>query len=374
MLSNSKPKVSILLSVYNHEKYVKKSIDSILKQTYTNFELIILDNGSTDRSGKIISEFKDKRIVFLQEKKNITAYFGVQACFEKAKGELIAFMGSDDLWENTKLEKQVSFLEKNPEYGMVFTETDMIDAQGKTADWTPFFSAERNMSRYEWLRHFFFFSNCVCWPSCLMYKDLKEKTSYSDARFLQLGDFNIWIKALTRSSLYIYPEVLTHYRQHGENESQKNIDLLHNRSNLEITYIFQTYEKLSCEVLLAIFPELRNIHNFNETNKLYYLARISLDYYRDSPNYNARRMFGLQIIFSIYSRDDLAKNLEKSCHFGIRDFYTLTGLPIDISYSKSSNHINLLHSNRDLSDVRFKTLYKEIIKRFKWKTKSLLGC
>lgn len=138
-MNADKPKISVVMSVYNHENFVAKAIDSVLEQTFCDFELIILDNGSTDKSGYIIKGFSDTRMRVIREEKNIGAYWGIEKCRNIAEGKYIAFIGSDDIWEHSKLEKQYEFMEKNPEYGASFTEVKLIDGHGQFLDWSPFF-------------------------------------------------------------------------------------------------------------------------------------------------------------------------------------------------------------------------------------------
>jgi glycosyltransferase involved in cell wall biosynthesis len=326
------PRVSVVMSVYNHERYVREAITSVLSQTYGNFDLIVLDNGSTDRSREIIAGFQDPRVVTLFEPQNLTAYFGIHRCIDASTGEYVAFIGSDDVWESTKLEKQVAFTLSHPHYGMVFTESDIIDSDGNRRNWTPFLSAKRNMSRVQWLRHFFFFSNCVCWSSCLMARHLIRPASYADARFRQLGDLYGWITALTQSELYIYPETLTHFRQHGENESSKDIHRVHMRADIESIYIFELYKSFNVDDLKEIFPELKTVENMTNDNKDYYIARLAIDKLHESMNAASRRLFGIQTIFSFYSSEQRAVELRNQDQFTLEDFYRTTGLGIDLSY------------------------------------------
>src|SRR5436189_263834 len=111
------PKVSVILTCYNTEKYLRESIESVLNQTYKDFELIIWYDESTDNSWDIISGYTDERIrVFRHEPNGFAAHFQ-QAITEVARGEYIAVHHSDDAWELEKLEKQVAFLDVHPEIG-----------------------------------------------------------------------------------------------------------------------------------------------------------------------------------------------------------------------------------------------------------------
>ena len=107
------PKVSVLMPCYNHEKYVGEAIESVLNQTYKDFELFVVDNGCTDNSYNVIKSFEDPRIKVFQLKKNdIEEAYRIM--LRNQKGKYIAMMYSDDIWEKNKLEKQMMILEKNP--------------------------------------------------------------------------------------------------------------------------------------------------------------------------------------------------------------------------------------------------------------------
>ncbi|MBO7559978.1 MAG: glycosyltransferase family 2 protein [Alphaproteobacteria bacterium] len=120
-MPQKKPKVSVIMPAYNVEKYVGEAIESILKQTFTDFEFIILNDGSTDNTSSIIREYakKDKRIKFIDNKTNKGFIASLNECLDVAQCEYIAKMDSDDISKPTRLAKQVDFLEKHPDYGMV---------------------------------------------------------------------------------------------------------------------------------------------------------------------------------------------------------------------------------------------------------------
>jgi Glycosyltransferases involved in cell wall biogenesis len=125
------PKVSVVLTSYNHEKYIKEAIDSVLNQTYTDFELIIWDDASTDNSWNIINCYNDKRIIKFRNEYNRRAVYAINnSISEVAKGEYIAIHHSDDVWEPAKLKKQVEFLDNNQGCGAVFTAASIIDDNG----------------------------------------------------------------------------------------------------------------------------------------------------------------------------------------------------------------------------------------------------
>ena len=114
--------VSIIMPSYNTSEYVEESIKSVLNQTYTNWELIIVDDCSTDNSEEIIKQFThDARIRFFKNEKNSGAAISRNFALREAKGKWIAFLDSDDLWEPEKLEKQIGFMREN-DYKFSYTD------------------------------------------------------------------------------------------------------------------------------------------------------------------------------------------------------------------------------------------------------------
>lgn len=126
------PKISVLMGMYNNAKTVADSIDSILAQTYTDWELIICDDGSDDESVKIVNSYieKDNRIVLLQNDSNHGLSYALNRCLEVAKGEYCARMDGDDLCDAERFEKQLNFLENHSEYGFVSTTMKRFDEGG----------------------------------------------------------------------------------------------------------------------------------------------------------------------------------------------------------------------------------------------------
>jgi glycosyltransferase involved in cell wall biosynthesis len=119
MLEEKKIKVSCILRVYNGEKYIREAIDSILNQTYKDFEFIMIDDGSTDDTVKIIESYNDSRIKLYKNEKNMGLSYATNRGIELAKGEYIALVDSDDVYYNTRLEKQVKYLDENMDVGAV---------------------------------------------------------------------------------------------------------------------------------------------------------------------------------------------------------------------------------------------------------------
>lgn len=121
--------VSVIMPVYNNEKFVSQAVQSVLNQTISDLELIIIDDGSTDGTRNVIESFSDERIKYHYQE-NAGPGAGRNNGMSLSKGEFIAFIDSDDMYKPNKLERQIEFLKENPQYGLVYCEAEVIDAQG----------------------------------------------------------------------------------------------------------------------------------------------------------------------------------------------------------------------------------------------------
>jgi len=124
--------VSIITPTYNAARFIGETIESILQQSFKNFELIIVDDCSTDHTEKVVKEYmeKDKRIKFYKLEKNSGAAIVRNTALEKAKGRYVAFLDSDDTWYPEKLEKQLQFMSEN-KYGFSFTSYELMNEEGR---------------------------------------------------------------------------------------------------------------------------------------------------------------------------------------------------------------------------------------------------
>ncbi len=128
----NEPLVSIITPLYNCEKYIEETILSVINQTYKNWEMIIVDDCSKDNGTEIVEKYqrKDNRIKLFKNEINLGGAGTRNKCIEKAKGKYIAFLDSDDLWKKEKLEKQISFMEKN-NYLFSYTKYERINEEGE---------------------------------------------------------------------------------------------------------------------------------------------------------------------------------------------------------------------------------------------------
>ena len=260
------PKVSVILTSYNHAAYIAAAIESVLDQTFADFELLIIDDGSTDNSREIIRRFADSRIRTFLYEENRGPVLAIREAVNSARGKYIAVHHSDDLWALDKLEKQVAFLDANENFGACFTRVEFIDERGyicelDDGDFYKKIFEQRNRSRAEWLNYFFYNANCLCHPSAMVRREAYEKYRLLEVHgFWQLPDLLMWIRLCFHTEIYILPERLTKFRlrrARQENTSATSFDKLV-RADLEFYFIARefVYNFTDNKFFLEVFPKI----------------------------------------------------------------------------------------------------------------------
>ncbi|MDX1949056.1 MAG: glycosyltransferase [Rickettsiales bacterium] len=219
------PKISVILTSYNHAAYIAETIKSILNQTFKDFELIILENISDDNSVDIIKSFNDDRIKFIQNPVNMGMVLSVNKGISLAKGKYIAHISSDDIWLPTKLEKQIKYLDENPNCGACFTKVLVINEEGVASksvqNYQRVFDNASNKNNIEWLKFFFNIGNSLCYPSALVRAECYKNLGAFDARYQIALDVDMWIRICTKYEIQIIDEILTKFRS-GSNSTSSS--------------------------------------------------------------------------------------------------------------------------------------------------------
>ncbi|MCH5307081.1 MAG: glycosyltransferase family 2 protein [Prevotella sp.] len=201
---------SIITPSYNTAGYIPETIESVLVQTYPNWELIIVDDCSTDNTDEIVTQYfvKDARIRYIRNKKNSGAAYSRNRALREAQGRWVAFLDSDDLWEPEKLEKQIRFMEEN-NYAFSYTNYLEIDKDSKTTG--KIVSGPKRITKIGMF--------AFCWPGCLtvMY-DVQKVGLVQIANIKKNNDYAMWLKACKRADCYLLDDCLARYRR-GRNGS-----------------------------------------------------------------------------------------------------------------------------------------------------------
>jgi len=196
--------VSIIMPSYNTAKYIGASIESIQAQTYTNWELIIVDDCSTDNSDEVVEQYLvDRRIKYLKNEKNSGAAISRNYALREAGGKWIAFLDSDDLWLPEKLEKQIKFMEENH---YLFTYTDyQIQLNG---EWLPYVYTGPNKVTKRKLYDYCYFSTITV----IYNREAVGLIQIKDIR--KNNDYAMWLKVIEKTPCYRMSECLSCYIKH----------------------------------------------------------------------------------------------------------------------------------------------------------------
>jgi glycosyltransferase involved in cell wall biosynthesis len=211
-------KVSVVTSVYNGEKYLAEAIESVLCQTFTDFEFILVDDGSQDRTWGIISKYaqNDARIIPLQNNVNLGVVAGLNRGLDASRGQYIARQDADDISNPERLARQVAFLDKEQDYGAVATTVIYIDTQGKTLDIpSPFIASENEEIQEKLLEN-----NCLCGPTLMIRRTSLEVAGFWFGEGLDASeDYDICLRLGEVSKLASLREPYYGYRQHSQSAS-----------------------------------------------------------------------------------------------------------------------------------------------------------
>jgi glycosyltransferase involved in cell wall biosynthesis len=220
---NQNPLVSVIMPVYNAGNFLMKAIESILNQTYQNFEFIIVDDASTDNSWEIIQKYTKKypqKIKAFQLKKTLNR--GGDACanfaLKKAKGKYIVRMDADDIAHPKRLEKQVEFLEKNKNVFLVGSNAWVIDKKGKKI------GEKKVPTSYQEIYKQYFIFHPIIHPSVMFRKYIKGKKFFYPKKFSANNDYYVFFNLLLSGFIFKnLEEKLLYYRIHGKNDTFSNM-------------------------------------------------------------------------------------------------------------------------------------------------------
>ena len=211
---NTMPKVSVVIPAYNAMNYLPKTLNSVLQQTFSDFEVLIIDDGSTDHlQAWVAQNITDPRVRLITQ-----ANQGLSGArntgIANAQGEYVAFLDADDLWEPTKLEKQVDYLDNNSTVGLVYNWIALIDAEGNPTGRIMGGNIEGDVLE-EILQR-----NIIDCPSVLVRRKCFETVGMFDITLRSVEDWDMWIRIAGHYPLAVIKEPLVYYRQHSSNMSK----------------------------------------------------------------------------------------------------------------------------------------------------------
>jgi len=210
------PLVTILMLTYNRAHFLPEAIESVIHQTYQNWELVIIDDGSTDRTTDLMTSYTDPRIRYIRHDTNAGLHSRRRESLTHVRGQYAAILDSDDKWlDNDKLTSQVEFLEAHLDYVLVGTNTELINAEGAKIGVNVFALTDKDIRNRLLLRNQFTHSSVLIRSAAIKKTNGYQPTLAEDLElFLQLGNIG---------KLANLPEIMTAHRVHGESANDHGI-------------------------------------------------------------------------------------------------------------------------------------------------------
>ncbi len=225
-MNNFNVLVTVLMPVYNGENYLKEAIESILKQSHTEFELLIINDGSTDLTENIILSYTDPRIRYIKNQKNIGLIDTLNLGFDVAKGKYIARMDADDISHPLRLEKQISFLEVNGDVGILGTAFTYIGDKEESVT---------HPEKHETIRFASLFYNPFCHPSVMIRKEIMDGNQLKfKKKYIHAEEYKLWTELLSKTKGHNLKDNLIFYRSHPTQVSQ-----IHLKDQLSMNHLIQ---------------------------------------------------------------------------------------------------------------------------------------
>ena len=216
---SKKSLVSIIVNCHNGEKYLENCLKSIFSQTHKDWEIIFWDNFSTDNSKKILEKFSDKRIKYFHANKFTSLYEARNLAIEKAEGEYISFLDTDDLWINDKIEKQIHFLQKNKQFKIVYSNYYVLE-ENKNKKYIQHKKSLPSGSITQKLLDYYSLGILTVFLETSLFQKYKFKKNYN-----VIGDFDFFINLSENFEIASIQEPLAFYRVHDSNFSRKEIKI-----------------------------------------------------------------------------------------------------------------------------------------------------
>ena len=318
------PKVSVLLSSFNHAPYLREAIDSVLNQTYTNFELLILDDASRDESWSIIQSYDDPRIRAFRNPSQIGPVLSAcHAITQLARGEYVAINHSDDAWAPEKLAKQCALLDADASLGAVFSWVQIIDEHGEHLENDWFSSPDK--TRWEWLNELFNERNHLAHPSLLIRKACYLTSGLYHPGLMQTPDMDMWCRLLIDWPIRVIPERLTLHRiftNRSNTSSSARADVRIRTAN-ELNHVRRHFLRLkSAADVYQIFPELADSFTPGDDANVKFLLAMACLHCTQSPS---AWSLGLEWLFELLDDSLTQAQLARVYNFSYPQLMALTG-------------------------------------------------
>ncbi|BDY13168.1 glycosyltransferase family 2 protein [Hydrogenimonas cancrithermarum] len=232
------PKITVLMPVYNAQEFLGEAIESVLNQTFGDFEFLIIDDASTDDSAEIIHSFKDTRIVYLRNEINQGVARALNRGVKVAKGDYIARMDADDICDLDRLKKQYRFMSDNPEIGLCGSAI-----QGFGSIEREYFYPQNGNG----IKALLLFNSAFAHPSVMIKRDILQTLKYRDT-LRRAQDYELWTRCVHITGCANIPEVLLYYRHHDSQiSSRKKGDQQQSADMIRLSYLQSIHSDFTSE-------------------------------------------------------------------------------------------------------------------------------
>ena len=215
----TEPRVSVLVPVFNAEPYLQESLNSVFSQTFKDFEIVAIDDGSTDGSRDVLASFRDPRLVVAHNDLNLGVALTLNRGLRLAKGAYVARLDADDIAMPERLARQVAFLDNHPDIALVGSFAEMIDPEG-----TPFKTQTVPLGFDEIIERIFSV-NLFIHPSVMFRKSVVQNLGGFRKEALHAEDYDLWLRIIEHHDVANIPEALIRYRVHPDQASQRKLRL-----------------------------------------------------------------------------------------------------------------------------------------------------
>ena len=331
----SNPKVTVLMTVYNGEGYLRECVDSVLGQTFKDFEFLIIDDQSGDGSRNIIKSYRDSRIRLIENDENLSQVKSLNIGLAHAQGACIARMDQDDVMVKHRLNRQVDFLDKNPDISLVGTWGEIIDENGKI-----FTKARLPIRNEEIIGNVLFCGYFLMHPSVMFRKDAVMEAGKYNEEITFSEDYNLWTRLLLKKhKLANIPECLIRFRYHEKSSSRKFPEIQVDNVRISMANFIKTISGNSdnvsidalCNILInaglmnaSFWSGDLNIADLKKVQELLgILLRKTIDYFSFNKKeaYSLKKVFCNRILNFIYEAPRREKEKTFSLYlFCLRNF------------------------------------------------------
>lgn len=298
------PLISVFAPTFNCEKCVCSLIDSFLAQSYGNFELIIVDDASSDQTVEKIQSYKDSRIKLIRHIWNKGVNAALNTAFENSEGEYISFIGGDDAVKPTYLEKAINEFEKNKRIGALYTSLIAIDELDEIIHPQPLWCTQNQRNRESLLNHMFYNGNALLSPGMIVKKSVLQTFMPLNISLSTYQDYFLHINILLRTDIAFFKEAECYYRRSKTSLSVRKDN--HFREELETSILMDTFLQIKDVVFLKEILKNNKINIVHEELIPYYIGISALT----SPKIEKQK-WGYRTILNFISNEKNYERLHK---------------------------------------------------------------